>query len=295
MRPRLLQRLAEMFLRVAAFFSAAAILGVLAFLIYFSLPLFQGGGLAEIFTWDWRPHQEEFGILPMVAGSVCLSLLALATAFPVALGLCFFAHGVGPPRLGRFLLALVSFMTSIPTIVYAFVSAILLVPFIQELSGGLTSGKCLLAATLILSLLILPTIVLLVDAWWRSLGPSIRLTAATLGLTKAQELLWIVLPLSSRGLAVAAVMGFGRAIGDTMIALLLAGNAPQVPGSPLDSIRTLTAHIALLSDVDTQSLLYHSIFACGLILLAVTAILNVSVRWLRSLARRSAGHAAHSH
>lgn len=276
----------EAFMRAAAAFSVAAILAILLFLAYSASPLLKGG-LGEILRWEWRPHLGAYGILPMVVGSLCLSLLALGAAFPAAVGICLFAHGLGPPRLGRFVFAVISFMTSIPTVVYAFVSAILLVPLIRELSANTVSGYSLLAATVTLSVLILPTIVLLIDAWWRGLEPEMRMTGAALGLTRAQTLIWILLPLSSRALGIAAVLGFGRAVGDTMISLLVAGNAAQLPASPLDSVRTLTAHIALMSEVDTQSLLYHSIFACGLFLFALTALLNLTARRLRLLSRKA--------
>ncbi len=266
----------------AAFFSSLVIIGIIVFLVVFSAPLFTADGLSGLFSASWLPHNDSYGILPMLAGSLSLSILALLIAFPAAIGLCCFAHGIGPAPMGRMLLGLIHFMTAIPTVVYAFVSAVLLVPFIRDLFGY-GSGYALLTAGLVLSLLILPTIVLLIEAWWRPTISELRLTCSSLGMTPAQALFKVVLPVSRKGLAAAAIFGFGRAIGDTMIGLMLAGNAPRFPGSPLDSIRTLAAHIAFGLEADTQSPAYHSVFACGLILIIIMAAVHIAIRRLARL------------
>jgi len=272
------ERVTEGLLCAAAYVAAAAILLILLFLVVFSTPLLREGGLGTLLGWSWRPDHEEYGVLTMVVGSLVLSGVALSIAFPLAIGTCLFVHGLGPPRLARVVFAVVSFMTSIPTVVYAFVAVLYLVPLVRRITAG--SGFSVIAASFTLALLILPTIVLLVDASWRGLEPELRTTGAALGLNRTQVLLRLLLPASGPGLAVAAVLGFGRAIGDTMIALLVSGNAPQLPHSPGDSIRALTAHVALVFEVDTQSGLYHSIFACGLILLLTTASVNLAARRL---------------
>jgi phosphate transport system permease protein len=278
-------------LRAAAFAAGAAIVLILAFLAAFTLPLLQDGGLLRLLTWDWRPDRGQHGVLPMVVGSLLLATAAMLLALPLAIGVCLFVHGLGPRRLGRLLFAVVAFMTGIPTVVYAFVAVLYLVPLVRQLSHGAGSGYSLLAAACTLALLVLPTLVLVIDASWRGIAPSLLQTGEALGLSRTQVLLHLVLPLSWRGLAVAAVLAFGRAIGDTMIALLVAGNAAQLPHSPLDPVRALTAHIALVFEVDTQSQLYWSIFACGLILLLVTAAVNLAARWLGPQPATGAQHA----
>jgi len=280
------ERALELGLAAAAVLASASVLALLLFLAWFCLPLLRGGHAAEILAWDWRPGHGAYGILPMVAGSLLLSVSALALAFPVALGICSFAHGLGPPRLARLVMAVVHLMTGIPTILYAFVSAMLLVPLVRG-AVAVGSGYSLLTATLVLSVLILPTLVLLIHSCWQGAGADLSVTCAALGLTKAQELLRVLVPATRRGLAAAAILGFGRAIGDTMIALLLAGNAPQVPTSPFDSFRALTAHIALVIATDSQDATYASVFASGLILLLMTAGLSLSARLLRARPRHA--------
>ena len=274
-RARIRERVAERLLSVAAWLSGLAVLGILAFLAYFCLPLLRGE--ADIWSWDWRPFQGHFGILPMIVGSLLLSGLALAGAFPVALGMCSLLLGLGPPRLAASVLGAVRLMTGVPTIVYAFVSALLLVPFVRgAFAEG--SGYSLLSATLVLSVLILPTIVLLVHAHWTARASELRLTCESLGLTRAQAVWHVLIPVSRHALLLAAILGFARAVGDTMIALLLSGNAAQVPRSPLEAMRSLTAHIALVHATDSQDAAYASIFAAGLILLATTGALSIAVR-----------------
>lgn len=269
----------------AAAISATAVLAVLGFLLYFSVPLFTIRGFSEVFSWEWMPFQGEYGILPMVIGSVALSALAMALAFPSAIGICFVIYGLGPRPLAKAMDVVVHFMTSIPTIVYAFISAMVLPPFLRDLFEY-GSGFSLLSAAITLSFLILPTIVLIIHAHWRGLAETIVMTGAALGLTKVQELFWVLLPISKRGLIVASILGFGRAIGDTIIALILSGNAPQSPASLLDSIRALTAHIAMAVATDSQSETYQSVFAAGLILFILTGGLSLAVSWMQSLPRK---------
>ncbi len=271
--------LARTVLAGSGLLAGAAVLAIFAFLAWFSLPLFRGDGLAATLSWSWRPVRGEFGILPMAAGSLALSASAFTLAFPLGVGVCLFACGLGPRPLARLVMAVVRFMTGIPTVVYGFAAAMLLTPLVRRALGG--SGYCWLTAALGLALLALPTIVLLLHARMEAAEAELRLTAAALGLTPAQKLLHAVLPACGPGLFAAAVLGFGRCVGDTLIPLMLAGNAAQAPASLLGSLRTLTAHIALVVATDSQSAAYASLFACGLILFLTTLGVNLALRGLR--------------
>jgi phosphate transport system permease protein len=253
--------------------------GIFVFLVYFTIPIVTSGNLPTLLSWDWRPIAGKYGILPMVAGSTCLAVSATVTAFPLGVGICCFNQGLGPRFIARPLAVVIDLMTSVPTVVYGFVSAFLLVPLIRRCFEHGT-GFSWLAASLTLTVLVLPTVVLVVQAQLHRLGTSLELTGAALGMSKAQTLLWVVLPQASSGLVAAAILGFGRALGDTIISLMLAGNAPNIPLSLLDSIRTLTAHIALVVAVDVHSPAYHSIFLAGLILVTISVAVNMSIRWI---------------
>ncbi|GAB7021577.1 ABC transporter permease subunit [Salidesulfovibrio brasiliensis] len=266
-------------LHAAAAVSCLAVLAVFLFLLRFAAPLFSTEGLAKVMQWRWEPFGGHFGILPMIVGTVCLSISAMVVAAPLSLGIACFVNGMGPKRLARPVLGVVQFMTSIPTVVYGFVAVFLLVPFIRSAFAH-GSGFSWLAAALMLSLLILPTMVLVLHSQFSQVEPEVRLTAAALGLSKAQAFVHLVLPLSRRGLLASAILGFGRAVGDTLIPLMLAGNAVKPPESVLDSIRTLTAHIALVVATDSSSGAYHSLFACGMILFLTTVAVNAGLRWV---------------
>jgi phosphate transport system permease protein len=267
----------EWSLLVATAVSAGAILAIFLLLVYFCLPLFTWARLSQVLSWHWQPVAGKFGILPMCAGSLALSVLALALAFPPAIGICTLVHVLSRSFFSRFLLALIHFMTSIPTVIIGFVSVFVLVPLLRErLAAG--SGFSLITAALALSVLILPTIVLVFHARLKQLDPLLRLTAEAMGFTPIQQMRYVLLPASARGLAAAAVLGFGRAIGDTLISLMLAGNAAQFPGSFFTSIRSLTAHIALVLATDSQSMAYQSVFASGLLLFLLMGAFNFLIQ-----------------
>lgn len=285
-RRRRQARACEIALAAAAAVSVVAVCAILVFLLWFALPLLCGGQLQKLLSWNWRPLQGEFGILPMLAGSLCLGTSAMLLAFPGALALCAFAHGVGPAWAAAPLRAAMRLMSSVPTVVYGLVSVFLLVPTIRSGLGG--SGYSWLAALLTLALLVLPTLVLIIDNEFLQVAAPLRLTAAALGMTPSQQLLRLILPLSRRGLLAALALGFARAVGDTLVPLMLAGNATQPPGTLLDPLRTLTSHIALVVATDSQSVAYHSLFACGVVLFAFSLGINLLLHRLR--ARAPEGH-----
>ena len=257
------------------FVSLATLAAICIFLAVLSAPLFIQGQWDQILSSTWRPHEGQYGVLPMVAGSLTLSGAAFILAYPLGIGVCLFLCGPWGGGLRRVTLAVVTFMTAIPTVVYGFVSVFLLIPLIKNVLGG--SGPSVLAACLTLALLVLPTIVLFLHQAMRETEIRTRLTSAGLGLSPIQALLLVVIPGSAQALRAAAIMGYCRALSDTLIPLMLAGNAPQFPDSFFDSVRTLTAHIALVVATDNSSPAFHSLFACGLILFAVSLAVQGAV------------------
>ena len=254
-----------------------AIAAILMLLAYFCLPLVTSHGLATVFSRQWQPFGGHFGILPMGVGSLVLATLSLSVALPLALGICTLVHLLGRGSFARLLQALIHFMTSIPTVIYGFVSVFLLIPRLRDWFA-VGSGFSLLAALLTLSLLILPTITLILQARLAQLDPTLRLAAEAMGFTRVQQMRCVLLPAAGRGLAVAAILGFGRAVGDTLISLMLAGNAAQFPDSLFASVRTLTAHIGLVLATDSQSMAYQSVFAAGLLLFLLTGMVSLLIR-----------------
>ena len=214
-----------------------------------------------------------------MAATVALSLSSLALGWLVSFGCLCYIHGFGGRRGAALLLSLLRMMTAIPTVVYGFASVFLLVPYVRGGFGG--SGLSWLTATLILALLITPTMVLVMDGAVEQAMRGSELAAASLGLSRAQHLIFVVVPSCREWLWGAALLGFGRAAGDTMVPTMLAGNAVQYPSSPLDAIRTLTAHIGLVLSSDVGGTAYYSLFAAGGVLLAISAGANLIFRAIK--------------
>ncbi len=260
-----------------------ALLGIgllFAMVIIAALPAFLDHGAGSVFTWSWRPYRGEFGILAMLSGSVILSVSAPLLAWPLALALCFWI--ITSPR-SPFLVPVrgcLRLMTAVPTVVYGFAAVFLITPLVRAGLGG--SGFCWLAAALVLTLLVLPTMALIMEA-----GLAPRLSALcpgglAVGLDRMELLWFFVLPLSRKTLLAAALLGLGRAFGDTLVPLMLAGNAPQIPAGPGDSLRTLTAHMALVTANEVGGAAYNSLFAAGALLLAVTALTSLMLRRIQA-------------
>lgn len=264
--------------------AALAVLGVgllVLMIVAFALPVFAGGGPGGPFSWVWAPGSGRFGILPMLVGSLLLAFSALAAGWPLGLALCCWLLCPdlgGPARLRSVVGGVVRLMTAIPTVVYGFAAVFLLTPAVRAGLGG--TGMGWLSAGLMLALLILPTVTLVLAA---GLTPRLeRLLPAgpALGMSRL-EILWLVVLPDARGtLASSAVLGFGRAVGDTLLPLMLAGNAPQVPENLTSSLRTLTAHMALVTSNEVGGAAYNSLFMAGVLLLAINAAVSLAVRRL---------------
>lgn len=263
----------------AAWLTGGAVLAVLGFLVASAWPLLISGDFLRLVTSAWRPFAIEasFGVGPMILVSVLMATGATLLAFPAAVGLVAFTHGVGPRPWRRPVLNIVQFMASIPTVVYGFVAVIVLVPMIRN-TFSQTTGFSLLAAALTLALLVLPTMVLVIDARLGRQDRQWSITCRAMGMTHSQALEKVLFPQARSGLITAVVMGFCRALGDTLVALMVAGNAARVPGSILDSVRSLTSHIALVLATDTFSPEYRSVAAAALVLFLLTTTLTVGVR-----------------
>ncbi len=279
----------ESLLRAAALASASVSVLIFAFMAYLGYPLVEKGQLGNLFTRPWLPDQGLYGIYPMIVGTLWIASLALLFGFPLSLGYAALIQLTTDRKnaFSRFLRKVAEIMTGIPTVVYGFVGIFLLVPFIRRWLGG-GSGMCILSAALLLAVVISPTMILFfTDSFARVPREHLRAVDA-LGGRPAQKLLYVVLPRSLRGIGCGLVLAFGRAMGDTLIALMVAGNAVAVPGSVSDSARTLTAHIALVTAADFDSLEFRTLFACGLVLYFMTTltVTTVGVLGRRGEARR---------
>lgn len=253
----------------ASVLTAGCTLVVLGFMIFLALPVLKSGFFFDLFTQPWEPDQNMFGICPMVAGTLVISALSLVISFPVSLGCAVFIEFVRPGRLGRFLKKTVQLMTAVPTVIYGFVGVFLLVPFIREffLYGN---GMCILSASVMLSFVIAPTMILFFSQSFRQVPASYINAVDALGGTRFQKFVFIIIPQAWPGIVTGLILAFGRAAGDTLIALMLSGNSVMMPSSLIDSARTLTSHIAMIIAADFSSIEFKIIFICGILLYLIT-------------------------
>ena len=257
-------------LRGLALISGAIILLILFFLIWEAIPLFQQVGLSRFFTDpSWHPASNEFNLTPMLAGTLLVTAASVLIATPLGILSAVFCHYYTPPAIAQLYRRLIELLAGIPSVVYGFWGLVVLVPLINRIHPP---GPSLLAGTLILTLMILPTIALVSDASLASVAPEYIKGAAALGLGRWAMIRGVVLPAARSGLITGVILETGRAIGETMAVLMVCGNVVQVPHSLFDPVRTLTANIALemAYAVDNHR---AALFVSGLVLMGLIALL----------------------
>lgn len=269
--------LAERCFLLSALASSSVTVAILAFMLFMGFPALEGGGGLRLLLSPWDPLCGSYGILPMIATTGAISLLSVLFAFPMSLGTSFLVTLIAPRPLAGGVRRMLQLMTGIPTVIYGFVGLFLLVPLLRELfrSG---SGMCILGASLALGVMISPTMTLFFCDSLDRIPRSYLDAADALGATRVQKLVHVMLPAARSGMVNGIVLALGRAVGDTLIALMIAGNSIRMPGSVLDSARTLTAHIALVIAADYESPEFRSIFTCGVVLYLLTMLATLGVR-----------------
>lgn len=266
--------------RLAACLAVVGIGLLISMIVVFALPAFTRPGTGGVFTWSWSPYGGEYGILPMLVGSLLLAVSALLLAWPVAFLVC--VHVLSRPgkAFSTAIQALVRLMTAVPTVVYGFAALFLLTPLVRGGLGG--SGLCWLSAALMLALLVLPTMVLVLEAGLRPRLERLCPGGLAMGFDRLDLIWFFVLPDARKTITASLLLGFGRAAGDTLLPLMLAGNAPQVPQALGESLRTLTAHMALVTANEVGGAAYNSLFAAGALLLGVNMAVSLVLRRLRA-------------
>ena len=263
------EKIARIIFSGASIISAAVTLFVLGFMILLSLPVLETGMFWRLLTDPWSPDHGQFGLLAMIIGTIYIAGLSLVISFPISLGCAVFIQIIRPDGPGRCLKKLVQLMTAIPTVVYGFVGVFLLVPMVREIfSKG--SGMSILSASLMLGMVICPTMILFFSQSFARVPKNFLNAVDALGGNAFQKLFYVILPHAWPGILTGLVLAFGRAMGDTLIALMISGNSVYMPSSILDSARTLTAHIALIIAADFDSIEFKTIFICGSLLYIMT-------------------------
>ncbi len=263
---------------MSSLLSVGITMGILGFMVFLAYPIFAQGLFWNMLIQPWSPDQGIFGIGPMIAGTMSIAFLAVGISFPLSLGVSFFVGILDPRGKGKLLKKMVEAMTAVPTVIYGFVGVFLLVPLVREFfSGG--SGMCILSAGIMLGILISPTMILFFTQSFTMVPQSYLNAADALGANTVQKFFFIVVPCAWKSMVTGLILSFGRAMGDTLIALMISGNAVAFPGSVMDSARTLTAHIGLIIAADFDSIEFKTIFVCGISLYAMTGIGVILVRF----------------
>ncbi len=254
-------------------FSAVAVIFLIAFFIFREgTPL-----LAKIGVWHfiasthWAPTHGQFGILPMIVGSLEVTLLAIVLGAVFGLACAMFLAEFAPPWSVRILKPMIELLAGIPSVVYGFIGVVVLVPWIRRTLGG--PGFSVLASAIILGIMILPTVIAISLDAFRAVPPNYKEGSLALGATRWQTLYRVQLPAARSGVIAAFILGMGRAVGETMAVIMVAGNALTLPISVLEPVRTLTSNIALemgYAAGDHQA----ALFATGMVLFVIIAILN---------------------
>ncbi len=223
---------------------------------------------------QWNLGTETFGGFPLLFGSLMITFGALLIAIPIGVCTAIFVSEVLPFYLRDPIKSIIELLASIPSVIYGFIGLLLVVPFISDFFG-IPSGQTALTASLILSLMTIPTIVSVSGEIISAVPKSFKEAALGLGATKWETIKTIVLPISKSGILASIMLGFGRAIGETIAVSMVAGNQAHVANSFLESVYTIPSFIAThMGEAAVGSLEYSALFGLGLILLIITFLVN---------------------
>jgi phosphate transport system permease protein len=243
-------------------------------------------GAGALFDSRWIPVsfiKERYGLYPLISGSLLVTLLATAIAIPFGVFGAIYIAEIAKPKEREFLKPFIEILAGIPSVVIGFFGLIILAPLVKSVFG-LYSGLNALSGAMLLALMAIPTIIAISEDAIRSCPKSYRQASLAMGASRLQTLWRVVLPSSLSGIIAAIALGMGRVIGETMVVLMITGNAAQITFSPLESVRTMTATIAAeMGEVAFGSDHYRALFIVGIVLLLFTFALNI---FSRSIYRR---------
>ena len=263
---------------IAACTSVVAVAFICIFLFANGIPAIGKIGVADFLLGEtWRPSNDIYGILPMILGSIYVTAGAVILGVPIALLTSVFLAHYCPKKLYRPLQSAVSLMAGVPSVVYGFFGLVMIVPTMQSITGR--DGSNMLTASILLAIMILPTIISVTEAAIQSVPESYYEGSLALGATHERSIFCTIIPAAKSGIIAGIVLGIGRAIGETMAVIMVAGNQARMPAGLLRGVRTLTANIVLemgyAADLHREALL-----ATGVVLFVFILIINLAVSLL---------------
>ena len=255
---------------LTACMSILAVILICVFMFSNGLPaIAEIGPLKFLLGQKWKPNNNIFGILPMIIGSIYVTVGAIVIGVPIGFFAAVYLAKFCSPKVYRFVKPAVELMAGIPSIVYGFFGLVVIVPLMQKTFGG--NGKSVLTASILLGIMILPTIITVAESNIRAVPESYYEGSLALGATPERSVFSAVLPGAKSGILAGIVLGIGRAIGETMAVIMVAGNQPVIPNSLLSGVRTLTANIVMemgyAADLHREALIATAVVLFVLILM----------------------------
>jgi len=285
MHPRRFERLIEFALLAAATLSVFTTAGIIVVLAVETFEFLREVPVLEFLTGtEWTPlfANPHFGVLPLVAGTLLVSGIAMLVALPMGLLAAIYLSEYAPDRLRRVVKPILEVLAGVPTVVYGYFALMFVTPLLQRVFPQM-SGFNALSPGIVMGIMILPLVSSLAEDAMRAVPRGLREGAYALGATRMQTALQIVVPAAFSGITAAFILAVSRAVGETMIVAIAAGQQPRLTANPFVPLETMTAYIVQVSLGDTPqgTLEYRTIFAVGMLLFLMTFGLNLVSTWLR--------------
>ena len=264
---------------LAATVSIAAVILICVFLFASGVPAIREIGVFNfLFGTTWRPANDLYGILPMIVGSIYVTAGALVIGVPVGVLTAIFMARFCPKWLYKIMKPAVNLMAGIPSVVYGFFGLVVLVPYIRDTFGG--RGLSVLTASILLGLMILPTIISMSESSLRAVSQSYYEGGLALGASHERSVFFTVVPAAKSGIFASIILGVGRAIGETMAVIMVAGNQTVIPEKITDGVRTLTTNIVMEMGYST-GLHREALIATAVVLFVFILIINLAFSLLK--------------
>jgi phosphate transport system permease protein len=258
---------------ICACVSILAVVLICVYLFASGVPAIGEIGVTDfLFGTKWKPSSGYYGIFPMIIGSILVTGIAVVIGVPIGILCAVFMSHYCPKKLYRFVKPAINLLAGIPSIVYGFFGLVVIVPIMKELFGG--SGKSLLTAGILLGIMILPTVIKTTESSLNAVPKSYYEGALALGATHERSVFFASLPAAKSGILAAIILGVGRAIGETMAVILVAGNQTIIPKSITSGIRTLTSNIVMEMGY-AGGLHREALIATGVVLFVFILIINL--------------------
>lgn len=288
---KLRERIVEVCLFAAALSAVLITAAIVAILLYESATFFEHVSLLEFFTGtQWTPLFEnpQYGILPLVAGTLTTSLVALLVAVPMGTVLAIYLSEFARPLVREVVKPILELISGVPTVVFGYFALLFITPMLQKLMPGLP-GFNMLGPGIVIGIMIVPYISSLSEDAMRAVPMHLREASYAMGASRFQTATRVVTPAALSGIVASYILGISRAVGETMVVAIAAGQQPNFTFDPTQAAATITAFIVqvAMGDLPHGSIGYQSIFAAGLVLFAMTMVFNLIGHWVRKRYREA--------